>query len=237
MRVEDSVGDAAAALAYVAARKEVNASRIGLLSHGEGARTAALTAARDGHAAFVVMLGAPAVRAADNSVEGSRLSAEANGELYARAEEQSSLTRGILKIVLEESDPAALEKKLREFLAGKLPEPQIAAQMRQWTSAAFRTAMSYDPAPELRNIACPLLALYAEKDFTVPAKLNVPAMRTALKGNKAGEVEEFADLNFLFQTADTGIGREANWAEETMSPVVMKRIADWVLVGKRPSPH
>jgi len=27
---------------------------------------------------------------------------------------------------------------------------------------------------------------------------------------------------------DVGIGREANWAEETMSLAVMKRIADWI---------
>jgi hypothetical protein len=137
--------------------------------------------------------------------------------------------RGILTIILEESDQANLEKKLRDFLAGKLPESQIAAQMRQWTSAAFRAAMSYDPAPELKNITCPVLALYAEKDFTVPAKLNVPAMRAALAGNHAGEVEELPDLNLLFQTADVGIGREANWAEETMSPTVLTKIADWVV--------
>ena len=74
-----------------------------------------------------------------------------------------------------------------------------------------------------------MLVLYAEKDFTVPAKLNVPTMRAALAGNKAGEVEELPDLNLLFQTADVGIGREANWAEETMSPTVLKKIADWVV--------
>jgi hypothetical protein len=179
--------------------------------------------------AFVAMLGASAIPQAENSVEGSRLSAEANGALYAEAETQASLMRGILTIILRESDPATLEKKLREFLAGKLPESQLAAQMRQWTSAAFREAMSYDPGPELKKITCPVLALYAEKDFTVPARLNVPAMRGALAGNKAGEVEELPDLNLLFQTADVGIGREANWAEETTSPMVLKKIADWVV--------
>jgi hypothetical protein len=54
-------------------------------------------------------------------------------------------------------------------------------------------------------------------------------MRAALAGNKAGEVEELSDLNLLFQTADVGIGRDANWSEETMSPAVLKKIADWVV--------
>jgi hypothetical protein len=228
-RTADFADDAEAALEYLKTRKEVNASRVGLISHGEGGLAAGIAAARNRNVAFVAMLGASAIPQAENSVEGSRLSAEANGALYAEAETQASLMRGILTIILRESDPATLEKKLREFLAGKLPESQLAAQMRQWTSAAFREAMSYDPGPELKKITCPVLALYAEKDFTVPARLNVPAMRGALAGNKAGEVEELPDLNLLFQTADVGIGREANWAEETTSPMVLKKIADWVV--------
>ena len=64
----------------------------------------------------------------------------------------------------------------------------------------------------------------------MPAELNLPAMRAALaaSGNKNFRVEELPDLNPLFQTADVGIGREANWTEETISPVVLKRIADWL---------
>jgi len=214
---------------YLRPRKEVNAGRVGLISHGEGGRAAAIAAARHRAVAFVVMLGAAAIPLAENFVEGGRLSAEAAGELHAKAEGQASLMRGILKIGLRESDPATLEKGLREFLAGKVPESQIASQMRQWSSPALRTAMSYDPGPELKKIPCPVLALYAEKDFTVPAKLNVPAMRAALAENHAAQVEELPDLNLLFQTAEVGIGREANWAEETMSPAVLKKIADWVV--------
>ena len=36
----------------------------------------------------------------------------------------------------------------------------------------------------------------------------------------------------LFQTADVGIGREANWAEETMAPSVLTHIADWIAQHK-----
>jgi hypothetical protein len=71
--------------------------------------------ARNRNAAFVVMLGAAAIPHAENSVEGDRLSAEANGELYGKAEAQASLMRGILTIVLRESDQATLQKDLREF--------------------------------------------------------------------------------------------------------------------------
>jgi uncharacterized protein len=150
--------------------------------------------------------------------------------LYRKADEQAAETRKILSVVQEEKDPASLDRKLREFLAGKVSEAQIAGQIRQLTSPAFRRMLTYDPAAALKKLACPVLALYAEKDLSVPAELNLPAMSAALEssGNKKFKVEELPDLNLLFQTADVGIGREANWTGETISPEVLKKIADWL---------
>jgi CubicO group peptidase (beta-lactamase class C family)/pimeloyl-ACP methyl ester carboxylesterase len=107
---------------------------------------------------------------------------------------------------------------------GELPrraEEQAAAQRKR-----LSTLKANDPAAELKKLACPVLALYGEKDLSTPAELNVPAMRST---NPNVTVEEVPDVNMLFQTADVGIGRETNWTEETMAPVVMKRIADWVM--------
>src|SRR6185369_11251844 len=102
---------------------------------------------------------------------------------------------------------------------------------RQLTSPAYQRIITYDPAVQLRKLSCPVLALYAEKDLSVAAKLNLPAMRSALQSSatKNFQVEELPDLNLLFQTADVGIGREANWVEETISPVALKKISDWLL--------
>jgi uncharacterized protein len=229
--MDDSASDAEAAVAYLKIRPEVNARGIGLLSHGEGGLPAAMVAARNHDAAFLVMMGAPAVPLAENSVASTRLSLQANGEVYAKADAQAAQSRAIFTILQEEKDPPALERKLHELLAGKLPEAQIAGQIRQWTSPAFQRNLRYDPATELKKLTCPVLAIYGDKDLSTPAELNAPAMRAALEasGNRKFQVEEIRDVNLLFQTADVGIGREANWTEETMSPVAMKKIADWVL--------
>ena len=233
--IDDGASDAEAALAYLKTRADIDPHRIGLLSHGEGGRPAMIVAARDRDVAFLVLLGAPAAPFAENSAEAMRLSAEANGELYRTAEEQAADTRAVLAVVQEEKDPAAIERKVRELLAGKAPDTQIAAQIRQWTSPAFLRTLHFDAAAELKKIVCPVLALYAEKDFSMPAALNVPAMRSALQssGNSKSELAELPDLNLLFQTADVGIGREANWTAETMSPAVLKRVADWVSQNSR----
>jgi CubicO group peptidase (beta-lactamase class C family)/pimeloyl-ACP methyl ester carboxylesterase len=227
---DDYVSDAEAAVAYLKSRSEVDPNKVGLLSHGDGGLVAPVVANRNRDVAFVVMMGAPALPSPQNSVETTRLNAEGNGGLYRKAEEQAAELRTMLSALQEEKDPASLDRKLREYLAGKVPEPQINSQIRQLTSQAFRRTLTYDPAAELKKLACPVLALYAEKDLSIPSRLNRPAMQAALEasGNKHFKVEELPDLNSLFQTADVGIFREANWTEETISPIVLKRIADWL---------
>jgi uncharacterized protein len=227
---DDFAADAEAAIAYMKTRPEVDTHKIGLISHGEGGLAAPIVANRNRDLAYVVMLGAPAVPSAENSVQSALLNAEANGELYRKAEEQAAESRAVMSLVQQEQDPAELERKLRAFLAGKMPDAQLEARLRQWTSPAFRKNATYDPAVELRKLACPVLALYGDKDLLAPFELNLPAMRAALAagGNKNFRVEAVADVNFLFQTADVGIGREANWTEETMSPLVMQKIGEWI---------
>ena len=219
-------------MAYLKTRPEVNGGKIGLLSHGEGGLVASKVAARhpEGRVPGDARRPRGAVRGKLGR-ENTRLTLEGNGELPRKAKEQAADTRRVFALLRGEKDPAALEKQLREYLAGKLPEAQIAGQIRQWTSPAFLRQITNDPAVELKKLACPVLALYAEKDFSTPASLNLPAMRAALEasGTKKFEVEELPDLNTLFQTADVGIGREANWTGgDDLSPVVLKRVADWL---------
>jgi CubicO group peptidase (beta-lactamase class C family)/pimeloyl-ACP methyl ester carboxylesterase len=119
---------------------------------------------------------------------------------------------------------------------GDLPEradEQAAAtqaRLQQQTSPAVKQQLTDDPAVELRRLTCPVLALYGGKDLSVPASLNVGPMRTALAagGHSADDVVVVPDVNLLFQTADVGIGREANWTEETMSPAVLARVTTWI---------
>src|SRR4029077_18983482 len=113
-----------------------------------------------------------------------------------------------------------LERKLRELLAGSGADEQVQAQIKQLLSPAFRRSLLDDPAIDLGGVSCAGLARFGEKDINTPAEQNVPAMKSILAaaGNKNSEVLELADLNSLLQTADTGLGREAFWAEETISP-------------------
>jgi uncharacterized protein len=155
----------------------------------------------------------------------------AAGKSKDKAEKAAGEEREILKLVETEKDDAVLQKDLREKLAGEVPEAQLGAQITIITSPWFRYFLTYDPAAALRKVKCPVLAINGEKDRQVSPTQNLPAIRHALTegGNKNFEVVELPGLNHLFQTAKTGAVGEYAEIEETMSPLAMKTIAEWIL--------
>jgi hypothetical protein len=90
----------------------------------------------------------------------------------------------------------------------------------------------------LRSVTAPVLAINGAKDRQVPAGPNLAGIRAALLEGKnlRFEVEELAGLNHLFQTAETGAPREYGHIEETISPVVLERLAAWMTKVARERP-
>ena len=94
----------------------------------------------------------------------------------------------------------------------------------------YRFFLTYDPAKVLAQVHCPVLALIGEKDVQVPPKQNLAAIENALQkaGNKNYTIKELKGLNHLFQTAGTGAVSEYGRIEETMAPVALETITEWI---------
>lgn len=60
---------------------------------------------------------------------------------------------------------------------------------------------------------------------------NLASIKKALEkgGNKNFEIKEIPGLNHLFQTAETGSPAEYMKIQETISPIALQTIGDWVL--------
>ncbi len=226
----DFADDAEAGLAYLETRAEIDRHKIGLVGHSEGGMIAPLIAARNSSVAFIVMMAGPGVPGDELLVEQTLLISEANGQTPETAEKAAGEERIILSLVKDETDSAALEKKLREQLTGQVPEAQIGAAIKSTSSPWFRYFISYDPAATLRKVKCPVLAIVGSKDLQVPPEQNIPAIRKALEdaGNQKFEIDELPGLNHLFQTAKTGSPAEYAQIEETISPIALEKIAAWV---------
>jgi fermentation-respiration switch protein FrsA (DUF1100 family) len=113
------------------------------------------------------------------------------------------------------------ERKLRA-----LGNPDPSAILSPW----FRYFLTYDPRPALAKMKCPVLALIGANDLQVPPRENLAAIESALKagGNKDFKVVEVPKLNHLFQTSTTGLPAEYSSIEETISPVALNLISDWI---------
>jgi len=227
----DFATDAEAGVVFLKTRSEVDLNRIGLIGHSEGGVVAPMVAVRDHDVAFVVMMAGPGVPGNRIIVNQTLLMQKAAGVSEETAEKNAELEQSILAIVDTESDSTMLESDLRKKLGGSSSPAQIEAQIKSLISPWYRYFLTYDPGIALRKVRCPVLAINGEKDLQVSPALNLPVIRKALEdgGNKNFEVDELPGLNHLFQTAKTGSVNEYASIEETISPVALDKIANWIL--------
>lgn len=227
----DFASDADAGVAYLKTRPEVDTHKIGLLGHSEGAVEAPMAAAHNGDVAFVVLMAGMGVPGDELLPEQMRMIEQAAGKSPDEIEKDIAMQRDMLATIQKDKDDSVLEKDLREKLKGKVPDEQIGMQIKAVSSPWFRGLLEYDPVPTLSKLTCPVLAINGEKDVQVPPQQNLPRIRKALEagGNKNFEVDELPGLNHLFQTAKTGGISEYSEIEETMSPIAMDKVANWIL--------
>jgi hypothetical protein len=230
----DFADDAQSGVAYLKSRKDIDLGHIGLIGHSEGGWIAPIVAVRDPQVAFIVMMAGPGVKGADLQIEQSRLVYKAMGLSDAQLEKVAALSRNAAVIIRAEKDPAVAAAKLRAAMAANakalgLPDNVADVQLSQMDSDWMRFALNYDPAPTLREVRCPVLAIDGSLDRQVPAEQNLPAIRAALAGNPDAEVDELPGLNHAFQTAKTGAMGEYGEIEETIAPLALDTVTTWVL--------
>jgi len=225
----DFADDADAAVAYLKTRKEVDQRHIGLIGHSEGGLIAPIVAARDPSVNFIVMMAGPGVNGALIWTEQYRLILKAAGISDDKVAAAVAQRKRMIAILQTEPDLAKAADKLRAVMGPAIPKDQQEALITLINTAWFRDFFAYEPAPTLRKLRIPVLAIAGGKDLQVPPDQNLPAIRAALAGDKEAEIEEIPNLNHLFQTAVTGGVGEYGQIEETIAPVALKTISDWVL--------
>lgn len=134
------------------------------------------------------------------------------------------------KLMMNEVENMSEEEKKNSGYSEDDLDVQINAQVQNLLSPWMRFFLTYDPAPTLMKVKCPVLAINGEKDLQVPPKENLRTIDEALKagGNKDYTVKELPGLNHLFQTAKTGSPSEYAKIEETISPAALEIIGNWI---------
>ena len=239
----DFAADAEAAVSFLKTQSSIDPKRIGLMGHSEGGLIAPLVASRNREIAFVVLLAGPGMTGEQIMLAQGVLIAKAAGVPEADIQKNTQMQKALFEIAKRtpDSKAAALEAEalIEKSIQAISPEKQkaiggtaFAKTQSQIVSAPWlRYFITYDPIPALRATRCPVLALGGSLDLQVPPKEDLAAIAAALKagGNRNATVKELPGLNHLFQTCTTGSPSEYAAITETMAPIALTTIGDWIV--------
>jgi pimeloyl-ACP methyl ester carboxylesterase len=242
--IPNEASDVLAGIAYLKTRKEINPKQIGLIGHSEGGVIAPLVATQSDDVAFIVMLAGTGVPGEEILFMQGQAIFKAMGVGERELKRIHEMQKQVFAIARQEKDvKAALPRvqKLIEDLKAKMTDEEkkalqgketaIKAQVAMIMSPWFKHFLDYDPRPALRKVRCPVLALIGEKDLQVPPRENLKQIAIALAegGNQDFTIRELPRLNHLFQTAKTGAVSEYALIEETIAPVALNAMSNWIL--------
>jgi len=241
---DDFATDALAGVAFLKARADVDAKRIGLVGHSEGGVVAPLAAARQpADVAFVVLLAGVGEPMGDLIVRQAGDILRANGVAPELVAKVTAPQKESMAIVAAGGPVEEMRKKLRDQIARHRAELTPAeraavgdnegadeAAVQMVTTEWFRWLLAYDPAATLAKVKCPVLAINGELDLQVAAKPNLTKIAAALAagGNKDVTTVELPGLNHLFQRCKTGSPAEYGTIEEMFNEAALNAVGEWI---------
>jgi pimeloyl-ACP methyl ester carboxylesterase len=226
----DYASDVRAGVEWLKARPEVDPKRIGLIGHSEGGLIAPLAAKDNPSVAFAILWAGSGVNGRDVIIEQVRAVSAASGAAPEVATANADRQRAVADAIIAAPDQAAAYDAAMKAAAAAGEDAKTVGPGIKFMSGAWaRNFLAYDPAPTLRALDIPVLALVGGKDVQVVASQNVPALQAALAGNPRARVMELPGLNHLFQKTGTGAVSEYGTITQTIDPGALKIMGDWLV--------
>lgn len=239
----DFATDVESAVNYLKTRKETDKKHIGLIGHSEGGIIAPIVAAKSKDVSFIVLMAGTGISGGDILLLQQELIGRASGMTEDKLKKTTDINLGAYNIIKANNDTIKMKNELSKYLTTKMkeaPDGEIPAgntvdeyvnsQIKAITSPWMLNFIKYNPAPTLEKVKCPVLAINGSKDLQVPPGANLPAIEKALKkgGNRNVTVKELAGLNHIFQECKTGLPKEYGEIEQTISPVALDMMTNWI---------
>ena len=223
--------DAEAAFDYLRNRKEINASKVGILGHSEGGVINFMVSARRPEVAFLISLAGPSVNGIEVLKEQQAAILRASGMSEEAIQFSGNANAQMFDIVEASNDRVEADTLIRQLLKGWGYNEELTEQtVGQMTSPWMYYFLKYDPTEAIVKTKCPALLLNGSKDLQVIASQNLPGYEKIIAeyGKTNLTLRELPDLNHLFQHCETGSPNEYFEIEETISPEVLEMIVGFV---------
>ena len=223
--------DAEAAFDYLRTRKEINASKVGILGHSEGGVINFMVAERRPEVAFLVSLAGPSVNGIEVLKEQQAAILRASGMSEEAVQFSSNANAQLFDIIEASNDREEADSLMRQLVKGWGYNEELTEQtVGQMTSPWMYYFLKYDPTEAIVKTNCPALLLNGSKDLQVIASQNLPGYEKIISehGKTNLILRELPDLNHLFQHCETGSPNEYFEIDETISPEVLELIVEFV---------
>lgn len=232
----DFATDVEYAIKYLQTRKEINKNSIGLIGHSEGGIIAPIIASKNKDIDFIVLMAGSTLRG-DKLLLLQKYKIEMQMGIDKQViENNQEIFSGAYEIILNENlENEVLPDTLSHYFISKygmaLPENQKNALINQLSSTWMINFIRLDPALYLEKVSCPILAINGNKDIQVPSKENLEVIENiSRKPDRMNiTIKELENLNHLFQESETGAISEYSTIEQTISPIALEEILNWIL--------
>lgn len=237
----DFATDAEAAWKFLHKQKGIDKTKVGIIGHSEGGLIAPIVASANKHVGFIILMAGPSVPGGIIIPDQQELIMRASGTDEEEIRQQTALTQLIINYIFQHAASTSLQQDLTTQIEGwikelNFPVPKSSSPKnfaRQtaytYTSDWMKTFIITSPADFMKDVTCPVLALFGENDLQVSVRANMEPMQQLLHSHKGSSVHTFPKLNHLFQTSETGAPSEYLLIEETLSPAFMEYVSNWIL--------
>lgn len=218
---EESVDDARAAVAQLAARPDVNPKRIFVLGHSLGAMLAPRIAEGDAQVAGLIIMAGPTRPFEQAVVAQIRYITGLQGPITPEGQKQID---SIEQVAQQIESPSLTADSTIDFLGSPIP------------GSYFLDLRNYHPAEVAAGLKIPMLILHGARDYQVTAE-DTAGWQKALAGKPGVTFIDYPNLFHLFMASSspgTGLGTPSDYQKVShVVPQVIDDIATWVQSAKR----
>lgn len=206
-----SAADARAAIAFIAAQPEVDASRVGVWGISQGGWVAQILGAECPDVKFVINVSGPGVSPLEQNIYSRSMELVEQGMSVADAAEVVRVRRLLWNYYQTERGRTELEhvwtwaRSRPWFARMKWPDaPPMASELTEDQRFFYRVHCAYEPASVVERIKVPVLYLLGGKDRHIPVPETQAALAAAFAkgGNPDVTIRFFPNAGHGMQTVE-----------------------------------
>ena len=228
---DDLAGDLVAAFEYLKKRGDIDAAQIGLLGLSQAGWIMPIAAVRAPEIAFLISVSGAAIVPAETTFDEARREMAAAGRRPEVIQQIVDLMRLEYRFAQtgEGWDEYSAARQQLATRFGGTPPPNFPGTREDPLWRTMRAFYFYDPAPTLRRLRTPTLAIFGELDNNILADKNKAAWEAALKaaGNRDYTLTILPKANHLMLEAK--VGNNAEMASlQRFVPAYSMTVRDWL---------